>query len=149
MIPKDTEIKIRPLYAIAKEWPDAVRRTPITEILNYPYAIISIMTHGIQKAELARNEHCQGILRVNFPDFVKPMENWEETELFNPGIATEIWSFLEGLPPIQALVIHCEAGVSRSPAVGAAIAKVLGQDHEDYFQKYHPNPLVYRVMLET
>lgn len=50
---------------------------------------------------------------------------------------------------IQQIIVHCDAGYSRSPAVAAAIAKAFGVDDEEYFSggRYCPNRHVYRTML--
>jgi predicted protein tyrosine phosphatase len=45
--------------------------------------------------------------------------------------------------------VHCDAGVSRSPAVAAALARVLKGDDAEYFAgRYRPNTRVYRMLLE-
>lgn len=50
---------------------------------------------------------------------------------------------------IQQIIVHCDAGYSRSPAIAAAIAKAFGMDDEEYFSggRYCPNRHVYRTML--
>ena len=53
----------------------------------------------------------------------------------------------------DALIIHCEAGISRSPAVAAAIAnRYLGDDqYQRFFQDnlFLPNKLVYNTLLSV
>ena len=47
-------------------------------------------------------------------------------------------------------MIHCEAGISRSAAVAAAIAKLKGLDEAQFFDEpFEPNGLVYRTILEV
>jgi predicted protein tyrosine phosphatase len=135
MISSDTEIRILPWYAI--EW----------ERFDGPYAVISIMVTSDQIVHMPKGDGCVGVLRLNFPDLDKPLLGWKEEELFSAKQAGEIWDFVDALPEIETLLIHCEAGVSRSPAVGAAIARTLGQEFP--FNRYVPNPRVYRIMLET
>lgn len=50
---------------------------------------------------------------------------------------------------IDTLIVHCSAGVSRSPAVAAAVLKGLGESDEAIWNdpRYHPNELVYTVVL--
>lgn len=49
---------------------------------------------------------------------------------------------------ISEIIVSCEAGYSRSPAVGAALSKYLnGTDDEFFSGKYYPNMLVYRTVL--
>lgn len=45
------------------------------------------------------------------------------------------------------LLIHCNHGMSRSPAVAAAIAKVKYKDDSEWFTRKVPNRRVYRLML--
>jgi predicted protein tyrosine phosphatase len=50
---------------------------------------------------------------------------------------------------VQTVVVHCEGGVSRSPAVAAALCRALGGDDELFWQEYQPNRHVYRLLLEV
>jgi hypothetical protein len=43
--------------------------------------------------------------------------------------------------------VHCELGMSRSPAVAAAICLGLGEDSTRFFEEYQPNQFVYRLVL--
>ena len=47
-------------------------------------------------------------------------------------------------------VVHCDAGISRSAAVCAAIRRYLGFEDMSIFDNYmyNPNPLVYYTMME-
>ena len=51
---------------------------------------------------------------------------------------------------VERLIVHCDAGVSRSAAVCAAMKRYLGFDDEDIFknQQYEPNPLVYETLIQ-
>ena len=53
------------------------------------------------------------------------------------------------LTTVDGFVIHCEAGVSRSPAIGAAIARYLRQPESEFWQEYQPNRYVYDRMCEA
>lgn len=46
------------------------------------------------------------------------------------------------------MVLHCDAGMSRSPGVAAALSKVLVGDDSQFFKRYRPNMRVYRTLLE-
>ena len=50
---------------------------------------------------------------------------------------------------IDLIIVHCEAGVSRSAGVAAAIMKYLWNDDSAIFdnKRYHPNMLCYRTVL--
>jgi hypothetical protein len=49
---------------------------------------------------------------------------------------------------IDLLMVHCLAGISRSAAVAAAIAKVKYNDDSLYFTRYKPNISVYSILSE-
>ena len=52
---------------------------------------------------------------------------------------------------VDLLIVHCEAGVSRSAGVAAAIMKSLYNDDTSIFEnpKFRPNMTCYRKVLET
>jgi predicted protein tyrosine phosphatase len=51
---------------------------------------------------------------------------------------------------VQAIVVHCDAGLSRSPAVAAALTRGLfEQDDSHWFKTKAPNMLVYRRLLNA
>lgn len=65
----------------------------------------------------------------------------EKIKLF---IEQKIWGQFDGL----IAVCHCEAGISRSSGVAAALAKHFNNDDSKFFKyPYLPNRLVYRTLL--
>ena len=70
--------------------------------------------------------------------------------MFNGELARQILEFVDRVwDEIEVLMIHCEAGISRSPAVAAAIAKLKYKDDAAYFRIYRPNTLVYLTLLQA
>ena len=63
----------------------------------------------------------------------------------------EIAQFVRSHPDAEVIVCQCEAGISRSAAVAAAILKGNGQDDMPVFKSklYLPNMLVYRTVLRA
>jgi predicted protein tyrosine phosphatase len=49
-------------------------------------------------------------------------------------------------PYVGAVVVHCEQGMSRSPAVAAALALAYGGDFRRFFRNYQPNRWVYSLL---
>jgi predicted protein tyrosine phosphatase len=111
-----------------------------------PWACISI---GSEIGDWPKINKCQQInlLQIAFEDIDEETENYI---LFNEDHAKKIWEFTEkNWEKIDLLMIHCLGGVCRSPAVAAAIAlKKYGND-DLYFKLYHPNALVYKILLES
>jgi predicted protein tyrosine phosphatase len=124
------------------------------------HLIISIRTPGDPKeAKLPRNEFTYGVLQLQFHDIIAADEEAEkEVEkegkyiLFNDRMAKIILCFVTSnmTPPVEHILVHCDAGVSRSAGVAAALAKaVYGQDDSEFFSRYHPNRRVYRAILNA
>lgn len=111
-----------------------------------PWAAISISSDETQFANLSTNNR-KGLLQLCFLDRdFKHKDNFQNTH------ASQIIEFVfEMLPKIDSLLIHCEAGVSRSSAIAAAISEILwGQKASSvYFTNYTPNNFVYRKILDV
>lgn len=54
----------------------------------------------------------------------------------------------EVLPKVDCLLVHCEAGTSRSPAIAAGISNILYGEDNIYFENYNPNLLVYKKLIQ-
>lgn len=125
----------------------AVERVSPQEV---PHVIISITTSEDDRARLPASPLCRAVLRLAFADADAATSAIPEAALFSRAHARAIWDLVEAhRPHIERIVVHCDAGMCRSPAVAAAIAKVMDGDDAPYFQRYRPNMRVYRTMLET
>ena len=123
----------------------AIERLPAHDV---GHVIISISSAQDDVAKLPSSPCCRGVLRLFFADVAHP-ERHPELKAFSDADARAIWSFvLEHRASIERIVVHCDAGWSRSPAVAAALAKTLGQSDAEYFRRYHPNLHVYRTLLD-
>lgn len=116
-----------------------------------PHVIISITSSVDDVAHLRANETRRGVLRLSFPDAEASSDRFPEGELFSRAHAAQIWNFVDQhRSQIERVLVHCDAGVSRSAAVGAALARVLNGDDAEFFGgRYSPNMRVYRTLLET
>jgi predicted protein tyrosine phosphatase len=126
-------------------WQDATRGIRI--------AVISITEPGARPANIFRNPWPEmPILRLEFHD----VEGHEESvrlgvhRAMQPSQAAKVVDFLKTLQDRDVLVVHCEAGISRSADVAAACAVVLGQSDQEFFRyPFDPNMKCYRLVLET
>jgi|SRR5580658_7258178 predicted protein tyrosine phosphatase len=117
-----------------------------------PHVIISITSTRDDVAVLRANDHCRGILRLSFLDADESSEPMVGSELFSLDQARQIWTFVERHQgDVQRLLVHCDMGISRSPAVAAALALILNGNGDEFLlaDQYVPNTLVYRLLLET
>jgi predicted protein tyrosine phosphatase len=111
-----------------------------------PHAVISICEPGAEKAMIPEGGSCRGILRLSFHDVDRPER--AGAILFDAAHAWEILRFVESVrKDIRTLVVHCEAGVSRSAGVAAALSRALFGEDRFFFDHYMPNRLVYSTLL--
>jgi predicted protein tyrosine phosphatase len=124
----------------------AIERLPPHDV---PHVIISITTTADDQARLPPSPMCSGVLRLVFPDLDEPRPDFPG-EIFGPDHANAICAFVEQhRDQITRVVLHCDAGVSRSPGVAAALAVCLGEDDAELFRRYRPNMRVYRTILNA
>lgn len=117
-----------------------------------PYAVLSITSPRQSKTKIRRHGLCLGVLRLVFND-AEPTASFElppNIKIMSKRQATIIWRFvLRHVDSVSTIVVHCEAGFSRSPAVAAAICRCLGHEDRFFFANFHPNMHVYRLLLDT
>ena len=119
-----------------------------------PWAAISISEKLEFLPQLAE-ENRVGLLQLAFYDFSNPdfrMNGVTEEAFFSHEQAEQILDFYFGMRDrAEVMLVHCEAGVSRSPGVAAALTVVQDGPRTDHiwFARYCPNILVYRRILET
>ena len=109
-----------------------------------PWAAISI-TSGHEHPVLSETNRV-GLLRLVFDDITQP----DLPQSFTPALATEILDFVASVwDKAGAFLIHCDVGLSRSPAVAAALSRIYYGDDGPWFELDFPNRLVYDVLVET
>ena len=108
------------------------------------WAAISI-TSGHEQPELSEANRV-GLLRLVFDDITQP----GTPQSFTPAQAAEILDFVASVwDKAEAFLIHCDVGLSRSPAVAAALSRIYYGDDGPWFELDFPNRLVYDVLVET
>ena len=122
-------------------------------LIREPHVIISISDPGSRKPRIRETGLCKGVLRLRFHD-AEPVEDFYlpgEVQLMTPRHAKAVWQFiLPRVTDISMVIVHCEQGMSRSPAVAAAICLGLGglgEDSARFFEEFQPNQYVYRLVL--
>ncbi len=114
---------------------------------NVPYLVISVTDPLRPEAMIAENPLRMGVLRLAFDDvdtsyagFRAPAEDDAE----------QIVRFVAEKRTMADLIIcQCEAGISRSAGIAAALSRWLNGHDEDFFVRYVPNRLIYRLILQA
>lgn len=112
-----------------------------------PVVIISISTPGMPYKNSPFKSSANKVRAI--------MRVWFEDEDRGPGIMTDedaakIKRILDQMPDTD-IIVHCDAGTSRSAGVAAAILKAkTGSDRAIFNSpKYRPNMHCYRTMLNA
>ena len=120
--------------------------------------VISISTPGDKLPEF--HEQNYSILDILFLSFYDIEDKNEilpaatEEQIFNDNMATQIADFVKFWDVKNNNVniwVHCDAGISRSAGVAAALQKYFNDDDSRYFAndgKYFPNRLCYTKTLQ-
>jgi len=114
------------------------------------HIIVSVTTPRDPPAKLPIGEHTKGVLRMVFDDVDK--KKFEEDVLFTRAMAEEILAFTRGHKlgeTLDRFLVHCDAGYSRSPGIAAALSLIHNNEDRNFFKRYNPNRLVYRLLLNA
>ena len=123
------------------------------QILTYQepnkHILISIASPDKDRPEIPLRSSRVITLYLTFHDLDKPIPSGN-TVLFDKVDAKKIASTLKFYAKeIDTVLCQCEAGVSRSMGLAAALAKYFNNDDTEYFKKGIPNMRVYHIMLEA
>ena len=119
-------------------------------LIRGAFAVISISDPGTPVPRVRRPAHCLGVLHLSFDDAEPGDRLPAGIRLISEDDARAIRAFVEGhMTVAEVLLVHCEQGASRSPAVAAAVCKALGGDSAPFFEDYVPNHYVYESVLRA
>jgi predicted protein tyrosine phosphatase len=129
--------------------------------IKQTHVIISIYTPFDKPPMVVINPLTRFVFQLAFDDFDEPGPSatrvlGRELVLFNNVMAKEIVEFVDRFKDVECIVCHCDAGVSRSAGVAAALSKFYNGTDDEYFsgetsmysnKRYVPNMRVYRTLL--
>lgn len=125
--------------------PDAVEYCKEEHI--HSSIIISISSANGHRPRLVKTDHNRvvAVLYLFFDDEVVGDNTFSDEQAEQVIRFVDVWK-----SAVERLVVHCDAGVSRSAAVCAAMKRHLGFDDQDIFtsRQYEPNPLVYATLMQ-
>ncbi len=115
---------------------------------NEKYIVISIRSPHAYPVELKEDSNRLGVLQLAFSDIDRVVDH-PKAVLMTKEQAKQILGFYSFYKAkVDTVVVNCEAGISRSSAVAASLAKTEAQDDSEFFKKYLPNRFVYKLILE-
>lgn len=118
---------------------------------DVPWAAISIVSL-VGDNPILNHENRVGLLNMAFEDIEFPRPTTPPELIFDTAKAQQILDFVaEMWPQVECFLVHCHAGMSRSPAVAAAIEHIYHGNGADnhWFRAKTPNMMVYRNILNT
>ena len=129
--------------------------------IKVPYLVISISSHEEHYCPIPSNEHCLDKIFLKFDD-----QSYQEQITFAQyeGVAypmkdedaVKLLKFvLKYKDDVNDIIVHCEAGLSRSPAIALALSEILNgeEDPAKYIESMnglkHANLLVRDLILKN
>lgn len=124
-----------------------------TDNISEPTLIVSIFSTDDtipEMLEQAQNNMVRHVEFLQFDDIdisepiggLMPMSKDGANQIIN--------AFLRYKDTVSQIIVHCDAGYSRSPAVAAALCIAFGMSDAEFFgPSYCPNMHVYRTMLRA
>jgi predicted protein tyrosine phosphatase len=124
--------------------------------LEYPskYVVVSITDPSSKPAYVHRHAGLGAVLRLQFDDVTAEFGPGGKYQAITDDQADKICNFVKKIHPhVDQVIVHCEAGISRSAAVAATLSELIeGKDSitnviaSDGLPQYYPNPLVARKL---
>lgn len=123
-----------------------------------PHIIISIFTPGDDPPKVCQNGCTMEVVQLAFDDLEGPPGPATQLALGNPvlfgdeeakAIADKVEFWYRN--SVDIFVCHCDAGISRSSGVAAALSKHYTGTDSNFFNSniYRPNMLVYTKVLNA
>ena len=111
------------------------------------FIVISITDPNSEKVKI-KNKPID-ILSLQFFDLDKDIGQFPYSQfIFTINQAQQILNFVKKYKnKVNLIIVHCEAGISRSAGVAGALSLIYNGTDEYYFEKYLPNMFVYRKIL--
>lgn len=115
--------------------------------IDIPAIIISITDISTNRNTFAKNPNIYSVLHLKFND-----ESDSDKTAISIEQAQEIASFVNVWKDmVNLIIVHCEAGISRSSGVAAGIMKYIYDDDMPIFSnpRFIPNMTCYRKVLQA
>jgi predicted protein tyrosine phosphatase len=114
--------------------------------------LISVRDPDKPRVQVPRSPLCKAILELAFHD-AEPVEDFSPSQpitYMTQHDDAAIWAFLRKHDGQYGLiVVQCEQGMGRSPAIGAGLAAGLGLDETRFWRDYQLNRYVYKLVRDA
>lgn len=108
-----------------------------------PWSVISISNPGMTPVEF-KSPYVINVLHLQFDDYVKVQPG---ATLFSDSMSIAVWNFIDTTIK-KNFFLHCLMGLSRSPAIAAALCDVYGAESRMWYSGgRQPNKRVYGLLL--
>ena len=117
---------------------------------DMPYLVISVTDPEREEVVLAETANRRAVLRLRFHDKGVRRPVAEGKIVMTPEDAQIILNFVQAhRQDVKLIVCQCEAGISRSAAIAAALSRVVQSEDHFFFAHYAPNDYIYNTLLEA
>ena len=136
---------MKEIFVLSKTWAKQFRS-------EKPWAAISISTE-VGDFPILNDANRVELLQLQFWDIANPRLFAEAAlagKIFRMDQARQVLEFAARVwPKIEVLMVHCEMGLRRSPAMAAALTHIYEGPgtEEKYFHNFQPNEHVYQMIL--
>lgn len=114
-----------------------------------PYIVISITDPNTPDARVAESSLCIDVLRLKFHDSGDYGQPLRDTVVMTNEHARSILDFIgKHRDDISTIICQCEAGMSRSAGVAAALSHILQGQNKYFYANFEPNKWVYRTIID-
>jgi predicted protein tyrosine phosphatase len=119
-------------------------------VVRTPYIVVSISDPKTRRPRIRKSAGFRDAMFLKFHDAAPDsgtVPRPAEIVFMTKSQAKRIWRFVLGHKQnIGTVVVQCEQGMSRSPAIAAALCQALGADSVRFFREYQPNEYIFALM---
>jgi hypothetical protein len=110
------------------------------------FVLISI-TDAEDFPSVPHTDYCLDVLRLSFHDLDKIDETGRYATITDDQAQKIAHFALKYENLVETIFCQCDAGISRSSGAAAALSRFFNGDDSFFFERYIPNRLVYRKVL--
>lgn len=126
------------------------------------FVVVSTASPEMEDYKIPDNKNCKGVLYLRFHDVtidgdvnsIRPVDK-NNIKPINKNDVNQLLDFVEKHKEESQWLVHCEAGLSRSPGIALALSEILNgrrADHSPYVYSYYSlqfaNSIVRKKILE-